>query len=106
VKIIFNTPDVYPHFKPVTHFLATAEEGNQEKIKQILHGWYLSEKDYPAFASRYPPNKRINEQRRKVAAMHQWCSGEDIRVTPTFFLNEHQLPNAYSIEDLKYFLLE
>ena len=109
VKIIFNIPDkdTLPHFKLVTHFLATAEKENQEQIKMVLDGWYLPEKkDYASFAAKFPPNERINEQRKKMGAMYTWCSEEEIKVTPTFFLNGHLLPNTYNVEDLKYFLLE
>jgi hypothetical protein len=31
--------------------------------------------------------------------------GMDVHATPTIFINGNQLPDAYSIEDLQYFLL-
>jgi protein-disulfide isomerase len=38
--------------------------------------------------------------------MSEWCRAMEINATPTFFINQHQLPDAYSIEDLENFLLE
>ena len=42
------------------------------------------------------PNKQKDE----------WCREMDISAIPTIFINGYQLPDAYSIEDLQYFLLE
>ena len=73
----------------------------------MLNDWYLSKKkDYSTFELRQPPSLKILEQRAKVAAMYDWVKEEKIRSTPTFFLNGYQLPDAYSVEDIKYFLLE
>lgn len=107
VKIIFNAPNVdsLKNFKVVTHFLAAAEESDQSQMRQILNSWYLSStKDYSALSSKQPPN--LSELRSKVTAMYNWVKEEKIRATPTFFFNDHQLPDAYGVEDLKYFLLE
>jgi hypothetical protein len=111
VKIIFNIPDKdgYPHFKPVSHFLVVAEEDNQPKIRKVLDDWYLSPaRDYTIFTTvhPHPPEEKINEQRKKITAMFDWCMQQDIKGTPTFFLNGRQVPDAYGIEELRYFLSE
>jgi len=75
--------------------------------RQALDSWYLpKEKDYEIFASRFPLNSELFEQDDKIEAMNKWCINSEIKFTPTFFLNGFQLPDAYSIEDLQYFLLE
>lgn len=109
-KIIFTAAnnDENPAVKPVRHLLAIAEKGNNEKIiKQSLDDWYLSEtKDYELFAAKYPMNGELQKQGNKIEAMTKWCKEMDIGFTPTIFINGYQLPDAYSIEDLNYFLLD
>ena len=110
VKIVFtvpNDPDNYI-YKPVSHFLAINEQSNNElKIKRALDDWYLADKkDYEIFAAKYMMNGELAKQGNKIEAMDKWCKAMDIHATPTIFINGFQLPDAYSIEDLKYFLAE
>ena len=88
--------------------MAIAEENNQQLTKKALDDWYLAEKkDYRSFANRYPLNEKLLEQQNnKLAAMSSWCQEMKVKATPTFFWNGYQLPAAYSLEDLQYFLLE
>lgn len=110
VKIIFTTPNKPDQraFKPVSHLMAIADQNNNERIiKQSLDDWYLSEiKDYKKFAAKYPMNGELSKQGDKIEAMEKWCKATDITFTPTIFINGHQLPDAYSIEDLQYFLAD
>ena len=46
------------------------------------------------------------KQASKIEAMFKWCDDMEIIATPTIFINGYQLPDAYDIEDLQYFLLE
>lgn len=109
VKIIFSTsadPEDIT-FKTVSHLMAINEEGNQKIMKQALDDWYFAdEKYYKPFAKKYPMNGEIAKQQHKIEAMKKWCKSTGISFTPTIFMNGNQLPDAYSIEDLKYFLLE
>ncbi len=109
-KIIFNTPNNKdnPLVKPVKHLLAIAENNNNETItKKALDDWYMAEtKDYELFAAKYPMNGELLKQDDKIEAMDKWCNAMKISFTPTIFINGYQLPNAYRIEDLQYFLLE
>ena len=50
-------------------------------------------------------NGALTKQGQKIEAMDNWCKAMDVRATPTIFLNGYKLPDAYSIEDLQYFLL-
>ncbi|UOY04905.1 DsbA family protein [Muricauda sp. SCSIO 64092] len=87
--------------KPVGHFLAIDGQGDKEKIQKALGDWYLTDiKDYDAFAQKYPMNGELREQHEKIRAMKQWCDTEKITYTPTIFINGHELPKEYSIEDL------
>jgi len=109
VKIIFATPndETSIGYEPVSHLMAIAAEKNIEKTKQALNDWYLArEKNYEAFAAKYPVHGELRNQKDKIIAMDNWCKATNIEFTPTLFVNGLQLPNVYSIEDLQYFLLE
>jgi protein-disulfide isomerase/uncharacterized membrane protein len=109
VKIIFttNNNDTNPAAKPVRHLLAIAAENNAIKTRQALDDWYLpKEKDYEIFAEKYKMNGELAMQGNKMVQMKNWCKIMDVSATPTIFINGYQLPDAYSIEDLQYFLLE
>jgi uncharacterized membrane protein/thiol-disulfide isomerase/thioredoxin len=107
VRILFTASDRNEDVlaPPVKHLLAIAEKGNEEKTKQALDDWYLSDKkDYQSFASKYPLNGELKMQGDKIKAMREWCDKAEIAFTPTFFVNGYQLPEIYSVADLKYFL--
>ena len=109
VKIIFTTPNDEGNLalKPVRHLLAINEQKNRkENIEQALDDWYLADKkDYELFAQKYPMNGELTNQGSKIEAMDAWCKKMDISFTPTIFINGYQLPGAYGIEDVNYFLL-
>jgi thiol-disulfide isomerase/thioredoxin len=93
--------------KPVKHLLAIAATNDERKITQALDDWYLTtKKDYEFFANKYPLNGELKQQDEKVNAMDMWCNNNSIVATPTIFINGKQLPDAYSIGDLQYFLTE
>jgi protein-disulfide isomerase/uncharacterized membrane protein len=93
--------------QPVKHLIAIADNNDEVQIKKALDDWYLAEKkDYDVFAAKYPMNGELKQQDEKIDAMAKWCKKTDIQFTPTIFLNGYQLPDAYSIGDLQYFLLE
>jgi Vitamin K epoxide reductase family/Thioredoxin/Peptidase C39 family len=109
VKIIFLAPN--PEFNrnvlPISHILAIASQADAHKLHQALDDWYLpKEKDYDLFAARYPMPAELLEQREHLVAMNAWCEQEGIGSTPTVFLDGHQLPSSYNIEDLHYLLLD
>lgn len=90
---------------PAKHLLAIYEKGDEKITKQALDDWYLADnKDYEQFAKKYPMNGELNMQREKIHAMRDWCDRVGIAFTPTIFVDGYQLPNLYSITDLKYFL--
>lgn len=115
LQIIFTTSDDEKDItrEPVMHLMAVDSKCDEQLTKKALDDWYLSDKkDYAAFASQYPMNGELQLQRDKLKKMSQWCNDVQIKFTPTFFicLNNHdespqfyQLPDIYSIADLKYF---
>lgn len=108
-RIIFTVPNEEDNvmIKPVKHLLAIDEKKDEAITKRALDDWYLPEKkDYDLFALKYPMNGELSRQGFRVEAMSKWCKEMKVSVTPTIFINGYQLPDAYSIEDLQYFLLE
>lgn len=109
VRIIFtsgvSTDD--KRYYPVRHFLALYESG-KFNIDDVLSDWHHSpDKNYEAFAARYPLGEdTLIRQNAKIAAMQAWCAKMDIAFTPTFFINGFQLPATYGIGDLKYCFLD
>ncbi|GAA3563832.1 cysteine peptidase family C39 domain-containing protein [Snuella lapsa] len=88
--------------KPVSHFLAIDEKGDSPKTQQALDDWYLADqKDYEVFAKKYPMNGELKQQSKKIESMRAWCDAEHITHTPTIFINGHELPKEYSVEDLR-----
>lgn len=107
LQIIFTATnrDVDPRAAPVRHLLAIAEKNDQELTKRALDDWYLPEcKDYKEFAKKYPLNGELAMHDRKIDAMFDWCNNMNIHFTPTIFVNGHQLPSMYSVNDLQYIL--
>ena len=51
-------------------------------------------------------NGELLKQGDKIEPMDKWCKAMGISFTPTIFINGYQLPYAYNIEDLQYFLLD
>jgi len=89
---------------PVAHFLSIAEKVEEANIKEALSDWYLADKkDYKVFAEKHPMYGKPDNQAEKLNAMSNWCSKMNITFTPTFFVNGHQLPDIYNVNDLKYF---
>lgn len=109
VQIIFNATNDEKDIRtlPVKHLLAIAENNNETKTKHALDDWYLAgEKDYKDFAEKYKLNCELNMQNKKIDMMKNWYDKAQIQFTPTIFFNGYQLPDAYNIGDLKYFLAE
>lgn len=116
-KLIENNPDIQIQiifsihlndeflYKPVRHLLAISESNDNELMKMALNDWYTMEKkDYQLFAKKYPVNGILNKQDEKIEKMIDWCINEDIIETPTLYINDYQLPEIYSIVDIKYLL--
>jgi protein-disulfide isomerase/uncharacterized membrane protein len=106
IQIIFTATNDPGDIKtpPVKHLLAIAAAKDEARTKKALDDWYLAEKkDYAVFAAKYPLNGDLQQQDQGVEAMRSWCDKTGIVFTPTFFVNGNQLPEFYTVSDLKYF---
>lgn len=117
VQVIFTATEDNSDIKkfPVSHFLAADATNDKRLTKETLDGWYnMPIKDYNEFASLYPISGEVNAQDHKIRRMREWCESAEISFTPTFFINFsandpsakfYQLPEMYSVSDLKHFLM-
>ncbi|UKJ07507.1 vitamin K epoxide reductase family protein [Solitalea lacus] len=88
--------------QPVKHLLALNEKQDAQLIQQAMDDWYNNpKKDYETFAKKYLMNGELQKQGTRLQAMHEWSNKMEIAFTPTFFINGYQLPEFYSIQDLK-----
>jgi len=104
LRIIFTASgeDKDAQTAPVAHLLAIQEKHGELILKHALDEWYTSpDKDYATFSSKYPMNGQTKEQKEKIAAMRNWCNNMKIRVTPTIFINGRELPDSYTVKELK-----
>jgi hypothetical protein len=46
----------------------------------------------------------LGKQEAELTAMRTWCDGADILFTPTVFFDGHQMPDLYTVKDLKHLL--
>ena len=92
--------------KPVKHLLALQQQFGQAIATKAMDDWYMAtKKDNAAFAAKYPVEQAIlDQQNDAITAMKNWCEAINIQFTPTFFVNGYQLPEIYSIGDVKYLL--
>ena len=107
IQIIFTATEKEDdrRAKPVNHLLAIAAQGDETLTKKALDDWYNApNKDYDAFAAKYPMNGLLQVQQDKLKAMSNWCEETKISFTPTFFVNGRQLPEIYHVADIEYFL--
>jgi protein-disulfide isomerase/uncharacterized membrane protein len=110
------------HFKMVTVFTAgEAEDDHRRKVaRQMIgiyrqkgkeaaheayHDWYTSNaKDFDVWAAKYPIDNNEPGLNDTVESHRKWCDEVHIEFTPTIFVNGYQLPEAYQVDDLKYFI--
>ncbi|WP_341841541.1 vitamin K epoxide reductase family protein [Chitinophaga caseinilytica] len=107
IRIIFTTSEnpEDPRRLPVSHLMAIAEEYDPATTKSALDSWYTAkEKDYAAFAARFPVKADLQQKNTKIAAMAEWCTKVGIEHTPTLFVDNYELPESYSVHDLRNFL--
>lgn len=105
LQIIFTISPDSPNYKgyPIDTFLSHYYEGSEMEI--LLAEWYGGkEKDLNAFNKRHPVKERFTQVNQANAeAMYQFCEKVGITGTPTIFVNGHEMPNIYRVNDLKYF---
>lgn len=108
IQILFTATGEENDIKtpPVKHLLAIAIKGNESLTKQALDDWFLVEKrDYKVFASKYANISLSDDLNDSMKLMKKWCNELQVSATPTFFVNGYQLPDIYTVTDLKHFLI-
>ena len=85
--------------------MAIAKNYSPQQTEHILMEWYkATEKDFDAFAKKYPAAADGKEFDEQIISMRQWCEEANISHTPFLFFNGRQLPEFYTVEDLEYLL--
>lgn len=103
LQILFTANDSPedPGALPVKHFMAIKENSNANYIQHALNHWYVSEKNYQEYRQIFPiEDELLSQQSYKLKAMSEWCDNEEIKHTPTIFINGYELPPEYSVDDL------
>lgn len=108
VQVIFTatTQEADKRSKPVKHFLALQQQYGVALAEEAMAYWYnMPQKNYEQFAAKYPVSELVlANQAPAITAMKNWCDDIDIQFTPTFFINGYQLPEIYTMEEVKYLL--
>lgn len=106
LQMIFTTnpKDPYYNLYPIDTFLSLYHEG--KNIEDILIDWYENKsKNIEDFKQKHPVKKRDSIWNNNNAnAMSHFCKTINITETPTIFINGFELPNTYSVSDVKYFI--
>jgi len=105
LQMMFTISPDSPHYKdyPIDTFLSLNNDGAE--IETILAEWYGGkDKDIVAFNKKHPVNDRFTQMNHVNAeAMYRFCEQVGITGTPTIFVNGHEMPDIYRVNDLKYF---
>jgi uncharacterized membrane protein len=91
--------------KPVKHFYAILEQYGPVVLDKAVNDWYMAkEKNYVEFSEKYPVNIPLEKYNAKLDEMIEWCTANKITYTPTLYIDGYELPDMYSVSDLKYLL--
>jgi thiol-disulfide isomerase/thioredoxin len=107
IQILFNaTLNEWDNRTEPVAILLAIQKHNPTQIHKALDDWYLApKKDIAVFKEKYKVTKvQVEEQYEGIQKMYDWCNKNTITFTPTIFLNNYQLPEAYSIESLLHFI--
>lgn len=106
LQMIFaiNPDSEYYDETPVDLFLSLAQDGAD--MEQVLSDWYSSEnKDINEFKKKYSlAAKEYEHNKENAKLMYEFCKKMEIIGTPTIFINGHEMPDIYSVNDLQYCL--
>lgn len=70
---------------------------------QLLHDWF-QEWNLEKFAEKFPLKKTVNVGDKLQTQHEDWLKLNEIKYTPTFYINGRKLPPNYSIDDLIYLM--
>lgn len=108
LQIIFSgtTSSTGEGLNAIKHFLSIDAKGDKTETRKALDHWFgAKEKNYSKFAVDFPVTGELQQDSSKIRAMVEWCETEKIYQTPTIFINGHELPEDYDVEDLSEILI-
>ncbi|WP_345245719.1 cysteine peptidase family C39 domain-containing protein [Nibrella saemangeumensis] len=105
VTIIFSSKsESTPAAKFAIHALALAKQGNTAII--ALTDWFnQKDKNYNAWAKRYPAETNQLELTTILQGHKQWCYNAGITVTPAIYIDGYKIPEIYKLESLQWMLM-
>lgn len=107
LQIIFTSSLSKDDFRtpPAKHLLALYHQYDKDKAQTLeaLDAWYKAKvKDYSIFSKQFTIDKgALDSQNKSIEKMYEWCKATKIQHTPTIFINGYELPEEYSVQDLK-----
>jgi protein-disulfide isomerase len=89
-----------------TFMLSLKKSNGADTIETALSEYYTEYKDdFEKWIRKYELESSSDIETKVELAKHrEWCLENGINETPKIFLNNHALPEHYSIEDLEYLL--
>jgi protein-disulfide isomerase/uncharacterized membrane protein len=91
--------------KVARHMIGLYQELGAQGSVAAFHDWYSSpSKDYDVWAAKYPIKQNGTNLEEIIEGHVKWCEASNIAFTPAIFVNGHQMPETYQLEDLKYFI--
>jgi uncharacterized membrane protein/protein-disulfide isomerase len=89
----------------IRKLIAAHIQNEPESAEEIYRDWYQAGKsNAKSFLDRYATDPSDGRIEKIFESHRQWCDDVGITATPTIFVNGHQLPSWYTVEDLKYFI--
>lgn len=78
---------------------------DENKIIELLNDWYINKSSLENFVKKY--DLEISQQTRDIILSHfDWCTENELNYTPIIIINDNLMPNEYSIDELRYFILD
>nr|MBC7611731.1 thioredoxin domain-containing protein [Pseudopedobacter sp.] len=94
--------DKQQHF--FKHLLAI-QQTDIHLVEKALKNWYSQDyQKLDSWKEKYPINVK-EEDKLELLEQVNWCKLNEIKGTPTFYINGYQLPKQYQLKDLKYVLM-
>lgn len=85
----------------IKHLLSIYSNNDDDKTYQAINDWYLNVgKEYKNFINKYPLNENLSNYDFEIDRMSTWCQNASISHTPTIYINGHEIPPNFNIEEL------
>lgn len=106
LNILFNVnPENKDNpYKTVVETLLALQEQNPQAAQKAILDWHINQLELENWKRKWTAEHKaifVNEQ---IQNQYYWCLNNDFNYTPVKIINERQFPEAYEINELKYFL--